>query len=155
MWLRLTYLWQSRSVCRNIIVVQAQLWFASPTVRDWDTARVFMAKLQLSLVGLSWPIIEVLAQLRSAIQSRMMCLDLSEADFDKLWLVMEVSFQTWHTSTATISLQSTCTPVHSTQDILVCFILITFGSAWNQWTLCTWITIDRDISYLSTGSSSC
>jgi len=38
-----------------------------------------MAKLQLSLTGISWAMMEDLAQLRSAIQSRMMFLDLYEA----------------------------------------------------------------------------
>jgi len=45
---------------------------------------VFIAKLQPSLQGISCPMIEVLAQLRSAIQSTMRFLDLYEANFDKL-----------------------------------------------------------------------
>jgi hypothetical protein len=47
-------------------------------------AHVFIAKLQLSLPCISWRLIEVLAQLKSPIQSRMMLLNLYEANFDKL-----------------------------------------------------------------------
>jgi len=46
-------------------------------------AQVFMAKLQLLLPGISWPLIEVLAQLRSAIQSRITFLEWYAANFDK------------------------------------------------------------------------
>jgi len=62
----LTYLWQSRSFCRHFIEVLAHLWSASQRVRCWDTDGVFLAKLQLSLLGMSWPMIEVQEQLRSA-----------------------------------------------------------------------------------------
>jgi hypothetical protein len=55
-------------------------------------AHVLIAKLYLALPDLSWPLIEVLAQLKSPIQSRMMFLDLYEANFDKLQLIMDVSF---------------------------------------------------------------
>jgi len=61
-----------------------------------------MATLQLSLPGIAWPLIEVLAQLKSTIQSRMMFLDLYEANFEKLQLIMNVSFRPMHTSSATI-----------------------------------------------------
>jgi len=37
-------------------------WSALQNVGYWDTAQVFMAKLHLSLPGVSWPLIEVLAQ---------------------------------------------------------------------------------------------
>jgi hypothetical protein len=47
-------------------------------------AQVFMAELQLTLPGICWPLIEVLPQLKSTIQSRIMFLDLDEANFDKL-----------------------------------------------------------------------
>jgi len=60
-----------------------------------------MAKLQLSLPGISWPLIEVLAQLKSTIQSRMMLLDLYEANFDKLRLIVDGSFRPRHASRAT------------------------------------------------------
>jgi len=60
-----------------------------------------MAMLQLSLPGISWPLIEVLAQLKSTIQSRMMFLDLYEANFDKLRLIMDSSFWPRHASRAT------------------------------------------------------
>jgi len=53
----LTYLWQSWSLCRKIIVVRAHLGSASQSVGDWDTARVFMAKLHLSLLGMSWVVL--------------------------------------------------------------------------------------------------
>jgi len=61
-----------------------------------------MAKLHLSLPGVSWPLIEVLAQLKSPIQSRKMFLDLYEANFGKLRLIMDVSFQPRHTLRATL-----------------------------------------------------
>jgi len=54
-------------------------------------AQVFMAKLHLLLLGISWPMIEVLAQLRSAMQSRMRFIGLYEANIDKLRLIMDVS----------------------------------------------------------------
>jgi len=71
----ITYSWQSCSLCRNMVVVRAHLISASQSVGDWDTAQVFMAKLHLLLLGMSWPMIEVQAQLRSAIQSQMTFLD--------------------------------------------------------------------------------
>jgi hypothetical protein len=52
--------------------------------------QVFMAKLHLFLPGVSWPLIELLPQLKSPIQSRMMFLDLYEANFDKLRFIMDV-----------------------------------------------------------------
>jgi len=110
-------------------------------------AWVFMAKLHLSLLGMSWPLIEVQVQLRSAIQSRMMFLDFYEVNFGKLQLIINVSFQVRHTSTATISLRSACSPLHSVHFILLCFILIMFSSALNQWTLCTQIVISPDTAH--------
>jgi len=54
----LTYSWQSRRVCKNIIVIWVHLRLVSQTIGDWDTARVFVAKLRFSLVlGMSWPLI--------------------------------------------------------------------------------------------------
>jgi hypothetical protein len=51
-------------------------------------AKVIMTKLHLSQLGISWPMIspmiEVQAQLRTAIQSRMMFLDFNEVNFGKL-----------------------------------------------------------------------
>jgi len=67
-------------------------------------ALVFMEKLHLSLLGMCWPMIKVQAQLRSAIQSRMTFLDFYEVNFGKLRLIMNVSFQVRHASTATIRL---------------------------------------------------
>jgi len=60
-----------------------------------------MAKLQLSPPGISWPLINVLAQLKSTIQSRMTFLDLYEANFDKLRLIMDASLGPRHASRAT------------------------------------------------------
>ena len=74
---------------------------ASLSVGNWDTAQVLMAKLQPSLPGISWPMIEVLAQLRYAIQSRMRTLYFDKANSGKLWLIMDISFQPRHTSKAT------------------------------------------------------
>jgi hypothetical protein len=67
-----------------------------------------MAKLHLWLLGMSWPMIlpmiEVQAQLRSAIQSRMTFEEFNENNFGKLRLIVNVSFQVRHASTATIGL---------------------------------------------------
>jgi len=87
---RLTYLWQSRSICWHIIEVLAHLWSASQRVCSWDTARVFMAHMPLSLPGFSWPMIEDHSQLRSLILSRLIFLDMYEANFDKLRVIMDV-----------------------------------------------------------------
>jgi hypothetical protein len=118
-----------------------------------------MAKLHFSLLGMSRPMIlsmiEVHAQLRSAIQCRMTFLDFNEVNFGKLRLIVNVSFQTRHASTATISLQSACSPLHSALFILVCFILITFSLALNWWTLCTQIVISQDTAHFGAGTSSC
>jgi len=51
--------------------------------------------------AISWPMMEVQAQLRSAIQSRKMLLDLYEANFDMLRLILDVSFQPRHASRVT------------------------------------------------------
>jgi hypothetical protein len=121
-------------------------------------ARVFMVKLHLSLLGMSWPMIwpmiEVQAQPRSAIQSRMTFLDFNEVNFGKLQLIVNVSFQVRHASTATIRLRSACSPLHSALYILVCFILIMFSSALNQWTLRIQIVISQDTAHLGAGGSS-
>jgi len=61
-----TYLWQSRSFYWHFIEVLAHPWSSSQRVGCWDTARVFLAKQQLSLLGMSWSMIEVQAQLISA-----------------------------------------------------------------------------------------
>ena len=150
----LMYSCQSRGLCSNIILVLAHIRSTSPRVGDWDTRWVFTATLQLVLLGLSWPMIEVCAQLRSAIQSRMTFLDLSEANFDKLQRIMHVSFQPRHVSKATISLWTTCKPVHSALFIFICFILIMLSSALNEWMRCAQIVIYQDTSHLSAGGSS-
>jgi hypothetical protein len=117
-----------------------------------------MVKLHLSLLGMSWPMIwpmiEVQAQPRSAIQSRMTFLDFNEVNFGKLQLIVNVSFQVRHGSTATIRLRSACSPLDSALYILVCFIPIMFSSALNLWTLCAQIGISQDTVHLGAGSSS-
>ena len=140
----LTYLWQRCSLCRNIIVVRAHVGSASRSIGDQGTALVFMAKLHLSLLGMSWPMIEVQAQLKLVIQCRMTFWDFYEVNFSKLRLIMNVSCQIRHASTTTISLRSTCSPLHSAIFIFVRFILIMFSSALNQWTLWTQIVLSQD-----------
>jgi len=46
--------------------------------------------MPLSLPGFSWPMIEHHSQLRSSILSRMSFLDMYEANFDKLQVIMDV-----------------------------------------------------------------
>jgi len=151
----LTYSWQHCSLGRTIIMVRAHLRSASQGVGDWDKAPVFMAKLHLSPLSMSWPIIwpmiEVQAQLRFAIQSRMTFLDFNEVNVGKLWLIVNVSFHVRHASTATISLRSTCSTLHSAQFILVCFILSMFFLALNQWMQCTQIVISQDTAQSGAG----
>ena len=60
-----------------------------------------MAKLQILLLRICWTMIEVQGQLRSAIQSRMRFMDLYEANFDKMQLSMDVSFQPRYASRVT------------------------------------------------------
>ena len=60
-----------------------------------------MAQLQLSLLGISWAQIAVLAQLKSTIQSRIMFLELYGANCDKLRLIMDILFQPRYASRAT------------------------------------------------------
>jgi hypothetical protein len=91
-----------------------------------------MAKLHLSLQGVSWPLIEVLAQVKSPIQSRMMFLDLYEANFDKLRLIMDVSFP-----------PGTSSERH--------FILIMCSLTLNQWMQRTQIFINQGTSRLDAG----
>jgi membrane-anchored protein YejM (alkaline phosphatase superfamily) len=118
-----------------------------------------MAKLHLSLLGTTWPMIwpmiEDQPQLRSAIQSRMTFLDFNEVNFGMLRLIVNVSFQVRHASTATIRLRSACSQLYSAHYILVCFILIMFSSALKQWTLQTHIVISQGTVHLGAGGSSC
>jgi len=67
----------------------------------WYAVRVFLAQIQLSLPGLSWPMIEVHSLLRSSIQSRMSFLEMYKVNFDKQQVIMNVSFQPRHNTTAT------------------------------------------------------
>jgi len=142
-----TYSMESSSLCRHIIVVRTHLRFVLKRVEDWDTARVFITMLQPSPLDICWAIIQVQIQLKSAIHTRIIFLHLTDAKFDMLWLIMDVSVQPRNTSTVTISFQTTCTPVYSALYIVVCFILIMFPSALNQWMLCTHIVIYQHTVY--------
>jgi hypothetical protein len=117
-----------------------------------------MATHHLSLLGMFWamirPMVEVQAQRTSAITFRMTFLDINEVNSGKLRLIVNVSFQVNHTSTATISLRSPCSPLHSSHCHLVFFIFIMFSSALNQWMLCTPIVISQDTANFSAGGSS-
>ena len=53
-------------------------------------ARVFLAQMPLLLLGFSWPMIEDHSHLRSSIPSRISFLDMFEANFDKLRVIMDV-----------------------------------------------------------------
>jgi hypothetical protein len=55
-----------------------------------------MDKMPLSLPHMSWPLIEVLAPLKSTVLSRMMFVDLYEANLDKVRRIMDVSFRIRH-----------------------------------------------------------
>jgi len=109
----LTYSWRSHSLCSNIVFVLAHLKCTLQSIGNWDTAWAFLAKLQLSLLVMSQPLIEVQEQLKFAIRSRMTLLDFHEANFGKLRLIMNVSFQLRHTSSSIMSLWSVCTPLYS------------------------------------------
>jgi hypothetical protein len=98
--------------------------------------------------------IEVQEQLRSAIESRMMFLDLNEVNFGQLRHIVNVSFQFRHASTVTISLRSACSPLHSALIILVWFILITFSLALIQWTLFLQIVISQDTAHSGAAGAS-
>jgi len=87
---RLTYSWQSRNFSWNIIEVLAHLWSASQRVRSWDTSWVFLAQMPVLLPGFSWPMIKDHSQLQSSILSRMSFLDMYEANFDKLRVIIVV-----------------------------------------------------------------
>jgi len=80
---------------------QVHLRSTSQRVGFCSVAGVCINKLTLSLLDISWPEIEVQAPLRSAIQSRMRFLDLYEANFDKLGLIMDILFQPTHASRVT------------------------------------------------------
>jgi len=53
-------------------------------------ARVFFAQMPLLLPGFSWQMIEDSSQRRSSILSTMSILDIYEANFDKLRVIMDV-----------------------------------------------------------------
>jgi len=71
---------------------------ALQTVRCWDTACLFMARLQPLLLGMSCHIIDIQAQLGSAILGRMTFFDLYDVNFDTLWHIMDTVFQPKHGS---------------------------------------------------------
>jgi len=115
--------------------------------------RVFLAELLFSLPGFFWPVIDVHAQLESSNQSSMSFLEMDSAKFDKLRVIMDVSFLLRHTSRATnkppkrMYFQSVV-PLY----ILVYFILIMFSS---NLKLSTWCTqIHHNTSPLGAGGSS-
>jgi hypothetical protein len=140
---RVTVSWQRCIMCRNIILLSANHTPPSLRVGDWDPAQVFIASMQLLYHGMSWPIIDGQAQLRSVIQSRIKILNLSTAHFDKLPLNIDVSVQLRQSAIATICLQSTHTAVRSALSSIVYFILIVFSSALNKWMLFTQIVISH------------
>jgi hypothetical protein len=72
----ITYLLQSCTFYCLIIEVWEDSTSALQCVGYWDTAWRFRAKQQRALAGISWPLIDVLAQQQYTIQSRMMFLDL-------------------------------------------------------------------------------
>jgi len=148
----LTYSWQWRSLCSNIMFVLAHLKSSSQNVGSWDTVRVFMAMLQLWVLGMSQSMIEDQAQRKSAVWSRIMLLNCFEGNFGKLRLIINVSFQLRHTLPLIISLSRMCSPLHSALfDInLLHSHLVFFGL--NQWTLCTQIVISQDSAHLGAES---
>jgi len=148
------YLWQSRSLGRNSIVIWGHLRSASQSVGERDTARVFMAKLHLSQAGMSWALIPVQVPHRSAIQSSMRFVDFDEAKVVKLQLSTTIAFQVRHLWTATICLRSALTPLNSALFILVCYFLIMFLLALTQWMVFTQNVISQDTAHLGAGSSS-
>jgi len=91
---------------------------------------------------------------RSSTFRRWVCVGLW-FNFGRVRLIMNVSFQLRHASTATISLQSACTPLDSAIFILVCFIHVMSSSALDQWTLCTQIVISQDTAHSGAWVSSC
>jgi len=121
-------------------VILDHVRLSSQGIGDRGMPWVFIAKLRLSLLGMSWHIIQVQTQLGSAIQSRLTFWDFYEANFGKLRLIMNISFQVRHTSTATISIRSTYTPLHSAHFIFVCFVLILFPPALTRWMLSRHVT---------------
>jgi hypothetical protein len=137
-----------------MIEYQADSRSTSQSVRYWVMALVFLAKLQLTLPGISSPLIEVLVQLNSTIQSRMMFLDFlkpTSASCNLLWM--------YHTGSGTpqewqISHQRACIRLCSALYICVSVILNMVSSTLNQWMHCTQLVIYSDTSRLGSGSSS-
>jgi len=69
-----------------------------PRVCWSDTGCQLLAQLQRPLQGISWHIIKVQVQLKSAIQFSTRFLEWYEVIKDKLWLIMEVVIQPKHAS---------------------------------------------------------
>jgi len=155
-------IWDSGSHidCKATACAGISLWFrhtARSYLSDYATEtrrRYSWLSCRFQCWRCPWPVIEDQAHLRSAIQSRMIFLVSPEANFDKLWPIMDESIQPRHASTATISLRSIYTPAHSAIIIWVCFILIMCSLALNQWMLCTEIVISQDTWHLSASGSS-
>jgi hypothetical protein len=150
----LTDSWQSHSLFKNIVAIQVHLRSASQTIGDCDAARVILVNLRRSQLGTSWPMIEVQAKLRSAIESKMtVCISMWPT-LARLWLIMNVSFQVRNATTAIIHLRSTCTLHPSTLIASVRCILIMFSLALNQWTLSTQTVISQNTVHVGGSSSS-
>jgi len=96
----LMYPCQSCSFCWYIVPHWAQHRSTSRWVGYWNMVQVFMGQVQLSLQGISVPIIHVQAQLRCAIMSRMRFLDVYVVNIYKVRLIMGVSFQCGNASRA-------------------------------------------------------
>jgi len=122
-----------RGFCRHIIEIQAHLRSASKRLRCWDMAWVSMADLQLCYRV--FPDLWLKFRHNWDLQSspEWGCWICMKANFDKLWLIMDVSFQLRHASRATNKPPKCMYPVYSALYILVCFILIMFSLTLDQW----------------------
>jgi len=118
----------------HMIEVHAQLRSTSPIVRWSDLVQVFIAKLQLPLLGTSWPIIEVQAHLRTSILWSITFLDIYEINFDKLQFIMYISSLPSYASEWLISHWRTCTQIHACLVYnFIHFTGIMFSSTFIQW----------------------
>jgi hypothetical protein len=118
----------------------------------WDIDRIFKEQLQLSLPGIPWPMIDVLVQLKFAIQSRMLFLDFCEANYDKLQHIMDISFRDRHNPRET-NTAPTCLDLSLSYTLYCSFFLIMFSLTLNQCMLCTEIVVSQDPSHFGAGSS--
>jgi len=77
-----------------------------------------------------------------------------KAWFNKLRLILDLSFQPRHTAIVTNMPPKRMYPVYSVVYIFVCFIVIMFSLTFIQWAQFTHIFIDQDTSCLGAGGSS-